>query len=454
MPHLMVMVLGMMLLMSLLTYIIPAGQFALDPESGTLDGNAFTYLETQTPVSPWRAMNLILKGVANSGTVIGVLFAAGGATSIVLKTKAIDKMIDLAIYKLQDKGVDVLVPLLTLVFLLFGTFSGGDFIVALVPIGLMIARKLHLDPIMGFAIVICSIMLAGTSSPTKVMLTQMMMGVPVYSGFGLRMLLLLPIYLIIILYLWRYARRVAKDPANSVLGLGDWCRFEEADEVIGIHTVTFDPQAAVVTLLYIAGPVATILFTTKLGYGQEVIPTIWIIDSFLMGLVYHWSADDICKTFAQGVASMAFVGFIIGMANAMSLVMTQGNILHTIVYTLCIPLRSLSTGAAAVGIFLVVTLINLLLPSESAKVALLCPIITPMCQALSIPLQVGVSAFKSGDALTNIIGPVHGVVLGGLETAKVPFSKYVRWALPMVLIIMVYVTGYIYFMGITGWTGV
>lgn len=38
---------------------------------------------------------------------------------------------------------------------------------------------------------------------------------------------------------------------------------------------------------------------------------------------------------------MAFVGFIIGCAASMSLVMNQGNILHTIVYFACLPLLQL-----------------------------------------------------------------------------------------------------------------
>lgn len=39
-----------------------------------------------------------------------LLLAAGGYTGVVLSTKAIDETVDYAIYKLQDKGINVLVP--------------------------------------------------------------------------------------------------------------------------------------------------------------------------------------------------------------------------------------------------------------------------------------------------------------------------------------------------------
>lgn len=209
MPHLMVIVFCLIFFMSAMTYVIPAGQFATDPQTGQLIGSEFHFLGHQTPVSPWQAMLYIKNGIVNSGTIIATLFAAGGLTGVVLATKSIDNLVDYSIYRLQDKGLDVLIPLLTLVFLLFGTFSGGDYVIAMVPIGLMIARKLRVDPIVGFSVVIVAIVLGGTSSPTNVMLAQMVMEVPLYSGFGMRLLLNIPVYGIVIFYIWSYAKKVA-----------------------------------------------------------------------------------------------------------------------------------------------------------------------------------------------------------------------------------------------------
>lgn len=454
MPHLMILILSFLLIMSVATYIIPAGQFATDPETGKLLGDQFTYLDSQTPISPWKAILFIKDGIVNSGVIIATLFAMGGATEIALKSKAIDNLIDFSIFKLKDKGIDVLVPALTVVFLFFGTFSGGDFTIAMVPIGLMIAKKLRLDPVLGFSIVISVILLGAISSPTHVMLPQMMMDVPLYSGFGMRCLLQIPVFIIITLYMWRYAKRVAKDPSNSVLGKSEW--YDELDSEIDegiIKEQTLDMQSIVITLLYFLQPVVIVLFTTTLGYGQEAIVAISLINTFLMGAVARMDLDTICNTFAKGLAGMAFVAFIIGCANAMSLVMSQGNILHTIVYTLCLPLKNLGSGLAAVGIAVVVTLINMLIPSASAKVAILCPIIAPMCTALGIPMQVGVTAFKYGDSVTNTISPVLGTIVGGLDIAKVPFNKYLQFIFPLVAILLIYCYISLYFLGAVGWTG-
>lgn len=48
MPHIMFLILGILMVMSLLTYVIPAGQFAKDPDTGKLIGDQFAFLDAQT----------------------------------------------------------------------------------------------------------------------------------------------------------------------------------------------------------------------------------------------------------------------------------------------------------------------------------------------------------------------------------------------------------------------
>lgn len=83
-PHLMILMLGLLIFMSLMTYIIPAGIFATRAD-GTLDGSSFQLLGYQTPVTPWQAMLSILAGLQNSSYVIAVLLVNGGAIGVILE---------------------------------------------------------------------------------------------------------------------------------------------------------------------------------------------------------------------------------------------------------------------------------------------------------------------------------------------------------------------------------
>ena len=451
MPHLLVLILSLLILMSLLTYIIPAGQFGTDPETGALLNDQFHLLGYQTPVTPWRALTLILDGLTSSGMVIGMLLAAGGYTGVVLSTKSIDETVDFAIYKLQDKGINILVPVVFYIYCFIGAFAGGDHIIAMVPVGLMFAKKLRLDPIIGMSIVILAYFVGGLSSPTGVMLAQLTMGVELYSGFFVRFVIFLLLSTVAMLFVLRYAKRVAKDPRNSVLDPADW--FDESEASDTLKAVSLSRSSALVVVLFLLQPVVSLILVSVIGEPRGAMVAVMLIWAFLCGKIKGLSLDDIGARFSKGCSGMAFVGFIIGCAASMSLVMSQGNILHTIVYYACLPLKNLSIGFAAIGMSFVITLINIIIPSASAKVAILCPIIQPMCETLNIPLQVGVTAFTYGDKLTNILSPFLGITVGSLALANIPYNKYAKWVLPALVILAVvcYIT--LFFLAQIGWQG-
>ena len=450
-PHLLAFVVGLLMVASLLTYIIPAGQFGVGA-NGMIDGNSFTFLDKQTPVNPWQALVSISQGFINSGSIIVVLLACGGINAVFLSTKRLDNLIDVAIVKLQGKGIDVLVPLLSLAFSLYGFVAGGDWCIAMVPIGCMIARKLNCDPILGASFVLVSIISTSVFAPMAgALYGQMLMGVKLYSGFGTRVLLLMPIYLFTMFYLWRYAKKVSKDPTKSAMGNTDWLSKNYDD--VQIKEAKLDKKDVIVTLLFVAEIITTIVFMLKLQMDTSVFPAVAIVYSLLIGLVHGYRINQICEIFAKGIAGIAFVAFIIASANAISLVLSNGNILHTIVHYAILPLQNVNLGIALIGIAFVVTVINIFIPSLTAKATVMCPLLGPMCDALGIHRQAGIVAFTVGDGVTNMISPALGMLIGGLEIAGVPYRKWVKWLMPYILIVLAYGYVVLYILSQTGWTG-
>ena len=85
MPHLLWIMFGIILLSCLCTYIIPAGQFAIN-EAGEIIGTEFHYLGHQTPVSPWDALMLMKSGMGGAATIMFVVMISGATISVVLDT--------------------------------------------------------------------------------------------------------------------------------------------------------------------------------------------------------------------------------------------------------------------------------------------------------------------------------------------------------------------------------
>ena len=78
-------------------------------------------------------------------------------------------------------------------------------------------------------------------------------------------------------------------------------------------------------------------------------------------------ADRAANEFIEGVKDLASTCVLIGIARGIALIMEDGQILHTLVHGMSTPLSYLGAELAAVGMFLMQTLLNLFIPSGSGQ---------------------------------------------------------------------------------------
>ena len=84
--------------------------------------------------------------------------------------------------------------------------------------------------------------------------------------------------------------------------------------------------------------------------------------------------------------------------------------------------------------FLFNVIFNLLIPSGSGQAAVVMPLMTPLSDVLGVTRQTAVIAFKMGDGITNMVTPVSGTLMAILAVGGVPFTKWFKFALPLVFI--------------------
>lgn len=454
MPHLLWIMLGMLILCSLLTYIIPAGQFAVD-ESGAILGDQFSFLGYQTPVNPIQALLQIMPGLTGSAMVIFVVMVSGANTEVFLSTKAFDKLLDYSIYKLQGKGETLLVSVLFCLMVYLGAFGGTDALIAIVPIGIVFAHKLKLDPIVALAVSLFATQIGFGTGPTKCFVVQGLMGTRPYGAFLSRFIIMNVFMVAGLLLLLAYIKKIHKNPETSLMYSEGWRPGIDSAETETIKAAVLDWRS-ITSLIIFFGQYIVITIYGLIGDSSQlfaVMATVMTIAAALIGIITQMSADDIGNTFAKGCASMAFVGFVIGLARSVSLVLTAGNVLHTIVYIVTLPLLSLPSWISSIGMMLVIAIINPIIPSATSKAAILVPIIKPIGEVLSLQPEMIVQAFQFGDGFTNMVSPLLGWTVGSVAMANVPFGKWVKWALPKVLTFVLLSAIIIFILTMIGWTG-
>ena len=162
-----------------------------------------------------------------------------------------------------------------------------------------------------------------------------------------------------------------------------------------------------------------ILIIGVLGFGWYIkeIATLFFAMGIMGGIAASYRPNELTKHFLDGAKDIFSAALIVGLANGIIIILQEGGIIDTLLYSLS-GMFSGDKYSAASGMYLVQTAINLILPSGSAKAALTMPLMAPFSDLIGLSRQASVVAFQLGDGITNMITPVSGVLLGVLSTAK------------------------------------
>lgn len=448
--NMLVFILGILVCASLLTYIIPAGQFDVNPETKALIPGTYHAVE-QTPVNLWNALRNIFTGMTNSAKVMSIVIFMGGALKVIISTGAVEEFLNWAIYKLQKKGIAVIVPLMVILFSVLSAYGGNDSFFAFTVIGVAVAAKMGLDPIAGMAMTYfaTSVGFAGALKG-RTLVAQGIAEVPLYSGAGWRTVWLFVITGLAVAYALWYCFRVKKSPARSFMDNTDWMVGGPQGD---IKKELFNPMSLLVIVITAGSFILNAVMGVLKGWTYPEQVAVLLVASTVCGLLYRKSPTEIAESFAKGCQSMGFVAFIIGLGGAIALTMTQGNILHTMVNAVAAPLMHVNKGFGTVAMFWFNWLFNFFIISGSGQAAVVMPVLNPIADALNIHRQVAVSAFVYGDAYTNMLFPTSASLLGALAIAGVPLKNWVKFVFPFLIILSVLTSVFLYYLTAAGWTG-
>ena len=122
---------------------------------------------------------------------------------------------------------------------------------------------------------------------------------------------------------------------------------------------------------------------------------------------------------------------MLGFARGIVILAEDATIIDTILNGLSMVLSGLPTLIAAYIMYPIQMFINFFVNSGSGQAALTIPILAPLGDLLGISRQLTVLIFQLGDGFSNALFPTSGVLLACLGLAGVPYSKWLKWVLPL-----------------------
>ena len=433
-PHVLVLIVGLIVICCALTYVLPAGVYDKD-EAGYVIADSFHYVD-RSPVSLWDALMDVANGISSQGSIIALLLIMGGTISVIIESGAVSSVINFAVYRLQDKSIKVLVPSIVVLMSVIGALAGQDSLVAFVAVGLILVKRLRLDRIAAMSIFYLSYLTGQAAGPTVaiILMAQETAGLQPVSGLGCRLVVWAVLTLTCALYTTRYCLRISRDPGKSILG-----QLEVPDDgdTFGQEVPKLSWQA-IVSICCMFVPFAVYAYgAAALGWGFNQLMGFAILAVMVVGVVNRIGPSELSNMFVTGAAPMGGVCVMIGFAKVIGNVLQNGLIMDTIAHAAAEVIGSFGSAAAASGIFLFTTLFNLLVPSGPAKVSMMVPLFVPVADVLGITRQVMCLGFQLGDGLTNYITPVSSVLAAALGMTGVNYGKWLKYVLPYVLITFV-----------------
>lgn len=452
-PNAFVILFVIVILMSVLTYVVPSGEFERvemkNGRMGVVPGTFHLIEKTdEMKVGPWDMFMAIPKGITSTGIIMVIVFLAGGMFKILEETRVIINSLGILVRNIEKYNLSksLAVVVLTFVFGFFGAAIGYESLIPFVPLGVMVALGLGWDLMTGVGIVVGGLSVGFATSPINpytVGVAHSIAELPTFSGMGLRTAFCVLSLLVLSLHIIKYTKKIEADPKKSFsYGVSTKGFNIERNQ---LENFSLDTRGKIILALFISFIGVVIFGVVVYKWYLTQLCALFLLYSLVFGIVAGFNADKIVNAIIKGASELMGGALIIGLARSIQVIMTQGKIGDTIINSLSEPLKQFSPLVSSIFMTLIQGVINFFIPSGSGQAMATMPIMIPLSDIIGVNRQIAVLAFQIGDGLINIIIPTLGGLLAMLAIGRVPFDKWVRFIFSVV--VKLYILGWV-FLGI------
>ncbi|MBQ9471189.1 MAG: YfcC family protein, partial [Bacteroidales bacterium] len=394
-------------------------------------------------------------------------------------------------------GIDnIILTLIMLCFSFFGAVIGmSEETIAFVVIFVPLAIGMGYDSIVGVSLCFLAAGLGFAGAllnPFSIGIAQGLAGIPLFSGLEYRVFIWLIVNTIGIGYVLRYAHRIKQNPRlspvyesdtywRSRVAEGDgqprvragrpaWAVFGGVLLALLVFAVRYPvsqfavghgqldlPVIPVATALWAAlGPLSmrhsaqmfivnmlmfTVLFLVVgvMGYGWYIshIASLFMVMGLASGLTMGYRPNRLVRSFISGVSDIVSAALVVGLASGIVVVLEDGKVIDTLLNVSAHGMQGFGRVPSVAIMYLFYNLLNLIIASGSAKAALTIPLMSQLSDLIGISRQATVTIYQLGGGFTNMATPTSGVLMGAISVAKIPYTKWLRWFMPLLLLLVV-----------------
>ncbi|MBQ6266121.1 MAG: YfcC family protein [Clostridia bacterium] len=400
-----------------------------------------TYHKIDYKMAIWKIpLSIILVFASEhitTGLAIIIMIVLIGGTFLILDERGILKYImAVVIKKFSNKKYLLLCIMIFICMLLASTAGILEESVTLVPIAAAIALALGWDSLVGLSISLIAVAFgftAATFNPFNVVTVQKLAGIPVFSGLWFRLLLFVLVYAVLTIFTVIYAKRIEKNPEKSICyetdkALRNKYNTDECMALLGDEKVRKATKAFAACL---CGVLVCIVLDFALDMGGYIslpgMALLFTAGGLLAGKISGLKGKALLGGFLKGVKTIAPAIPLIFFILAITYILNEGMIIHTILNYVYGLVQGMSKYSAILLLFAFIVVLEFFIGSGTAKAFLIMPIVAPLSHLIGISGNSVVVTFCMGDGFTNLLYPTSGIMIIAIGLLNISYSKWLRY---------------------------
>jgi len=450
-PHVFVLITAVIAVCAVATWILPSGRF--ERETLVLEGSSREVVvpgsyepiekhyswkglaipdEEEGQASPSSLLDFVSaipRGMREAAGVIFFIFLIGGTFGVLERTGVITATIQLLLERLSAFSGLLTAVIMVVLGVAGSTLGMGEEFIPLIPVFVVLAQRMGYDRIYAVAMVNLSAQIgfaAATTNPFTLGVAQGVADLPFTSGLSLRVVLFLVCIAVTIAYVLFYGRRIKRDPTQSLLA------DEQDDHVFDeVEETRFTKRHFWILAMGLGLFAMVIAGAIRLGWWFEEMSGGFFLMALLAARIGGLSLEEASSSFVRGMEQMVVAALVVGFAKGIEVVLSDAAVLDTVIHAATSVLEDVPRMIAAGGMLVLQTGLNFFIPSGSGQAAVTMPLMAPIADVLGITRQTAVLAFQCGDGFSNTVIPTSGILMSMLALARVPYQKWLRFALPL-----------------------
>ena len=386
-------------------------------------------------------LNAPIKGIYDSIDIILFILIIGGFMYVFNETGAMLKGITWLSFTMKGRE-PLLIGILTTVLSFFAASYGMAeealvFYPILVPLFLAAGYDLMvpLAIIFGGTSIGC---IASFSNPFSVIIASNAAGINWMDGLTERLLLWVIVTALLIWYILRYAAKVKKDPAASLVYKMDGEVSSPYEVVLSSETTTpkLELQTKLLLLIYLVTFLTMIVGVVFFKWWTLEMSALFLASSILLAVITRMNEKVFTQEFIKGAESLLNVAFIVGVARGVTIILNEGNVSDSILYYAAHLMQGVPPTFFILSLLLFYLIFSLFIQSSSGMAVLTMPIIGALAVIVNIPGREIVNSYLYGMCIMSFVAPT-GLILPSLALVNVSLKAWLKFINPLLMLLLV-----------------